>query len=941
MMSTSIKLATWNLCLGLQNKKDYVNHKLNQENIDICCLQECEIPNGLEDKHLTLRDYKIELEDNQRKKRTGILIHNSINYERKRNLEEINTNLVIIDINGDIEYRVVNIYRSFAPERDATPTDNFINQLRLINNAITDSPNRTHIIMGDFNLDFNKIYINSYPFSHLFNHLLATFDPLGLQQLVNFETWHRFVNGEKRFSIIDHIYTDHPEQISNLMSTLTDIGDHMLISCEIVASKSPKKVIMKRDWRNYSKDKLIMKLKILSTLPRTNCVQETWNKFENILINIVDDIVPLVPFVDNSIKEKLSPKLKNLLNQKKRLLKKRNHITFNGHLALKAISKNIRSQIKYDKIQNVRRGIIPGNSKSLWHAVKKSKDINLTNLPDTLTLNGQKINEIDLPDAFAEFFSKKVKTIVNDCVVDDSVYNGSKKLDANSINFMTSENVSAAIKSLKAKNCEGFDRIPVRIITDGITELTPILTHLFNLIYSQKRIPDQWKVSKVIPLYKKGTPNKIENYRPIANLCSTSKVFEKLILMRLNELEIVNNISLTGKPQHGFKKGHSTASLGLLIQSLLSNALDQNQYALMASLDLSAAFDVVNIGLLIKRLDIVGIPADVVSLIGTWLSERIFYVSVDGDNSYFIAMNTGILQGSILGPILYAIFVAPLFDLEKLSNYADDNFIIRWNSSIEELIIDMQRSLEAITKWLRESGLMVNEAKTEMCLFHRSSVKIINITVNNFIIRSTPQINVLGVTFDSKLQWTEQVANSIKKANKSLLAIKLISKFFNQTEIKTLLTSNFYSVLYYNSEIWHLPKLAPYLKTLLMSASANALKLCTPSYTQDMSFTTLHEINKRATPDQFCIYKQSLLLHTVYNFQTPKIEWLTLNFNQAFNQREGTFIAFDISNYKVGKTNSLANRLTCLNRKIPLDWLNHDKIKYKILCKQNLLPYVG
>jgi hypothetical protein len=82
----------------------------------------------------------------------------------------------------------------------------------------------------------------------------------------------------------------------------------MLISCEIVASKSPKKVIMKRDWRNYSKDKLIMKLKKLSTLPITDCVQETWNKFENLLINIVDDIVPLVPFVDNSIKEKLSPK---------------------------------------------------------------------------------------------------------------------------------------------------------------------------------------------------------------------------------------------------------------------------------------------------------------------------------------------------------------------------------------------------------------------------------------------------------------------------------------------------------------------------------------------------------------------------------------------------------------------------------------------------------
>ena len=121
MMSTSIKLATWNLCLGLQNKKDYVSHKLNQENIDICCLQECEIPIDLEDKQLTLRDYKIELEDNQRKKRTGILIHNRINYERKRNLEDINTNLVIIDINGAIEYRLVNVYIDHLPRNVMPP----------------------------------------------------------------------------------------------------------------------------------------------------------------------------------------------------------------------------------------------------------------------------------------------------------------------------------------------------------------------------------------------------------------------------------------------------------------------------------------------------------------------------------------------------------------------------------------------------------------------------------------------------------------------------------------------------------------------------------------------------------------------------------------------------------------------------------------------------
>ena len=245
----SIKIASWNLCLGLQNKKDYVDYKLNEESIDICGLQECEIPSSLDDSNLTLKNYKVELEDNQRKKRTGFLIHNNINYERKRNLEEQNTNLVIIDLNGEINYRVINIYRSFAPERDATPTENFLNQLRIIKNAFTDSPSRTHIILGDFNLDFNKIHVNSYPFSHLFDQLLATFDPLGLHQLINFETWSRFVNGVKRFSIIDHIYTNHPELFSNITSTLTDVGDHRLISCNIMARKIADRTILKRDWR--------------------------------------------------------------------------------------------------------------------------------------------------------------------------------------------------------------------------------------------------------------------------------------------------------------------------------------------------------------------------------------------------------------------------------------------------------------------------------------------------------------------------------------------------------------------------------------------------------------------------------------------------------------------------------------------------------------------
>ena len=123
--------------------------------------------------------------------------------------------------------------------------------------------------------------------------------------------------------------------------------------------------------------------------------------------------------------------------------------------------------------------------------------------------------------------------------------------------------------------------------------------------------------------------------------------------------------------------------------------------------DFSAAFDIVNTELLCKRLDIIGIPADVVSLIRIWLTKRFPYVSVNGDNLHLIAKSTGTIQGSILGPILYVILVSPIFELEKLSNYANVNYIVRWKSSIKVFVSDMKtipRSNHKMAKRLRSQS---------------------------------------------------------------------------------------------------------------------------------------------------------------------------------------------------------------------------------------------
>ena len=104
------------------------------------------------------------------------------------------------------------------------------------------------------------------------------------------------------------------------------------------------------------------------------------------------------------------------------------------------------------------------------------------------------------------------------------------------------------------KRCEGYDIIPVCVFTDALDLLVEPFSQLFQKIYLTGLIPEQWKVSKIIPIFKKGDKSKIENYRPIANLCSASKVFEKLILKQIHYLESTNKLDLTGKQQHGLKK---------------------------------------------------------------------------------------------------------------------------------------------------------------------------------------------------------------------------------------------------------------------------------------------------------------------------------------------------------------------------------------------------
>ena len=203
------------------------------------------------------------------------------------------------------------------------------------------------------------------------------------------------------------------------------------------------------------------------------------------------------------------------------------------------------------------------------------------------------------------------------------------------------------------------------------------------------------------------------------------------------------------------------------------------------------------------------------------------------------------------------------------------------------------------------------------------------------LILSKKVINIL-VTFDSKLQWSNHIATVSSKALKALNAIRIIKRFFTKRELLQLITSNVYSILYYNSEIWHLPTLKSELKHKLVSISARAIKTCMYYPDNMISFKNIHKMNNRAMPEAIMHYKHAIQLFKIYNSNEFTFNWLLLNFNQIFNSRQTTFKAFKSNNAKVG-LNLLANRLTILNGKIPFSWLNELITLFKLKCKKLFL----
>ena len=258
------------------------------------------------------------------------------------------------------------------------------------------------------------------------------------------------------------------------------------------------------------------------------------------------------------------------------------------------------------------------------------------------------------------------------------------------------------------------------------------------------------------------------------------------------------------------------------------------------------------------------------------------------------------------------------------------------NQNLENAIRNIIVKTETVMKWMSSSGLKINETKTEICIFHRTNSITTNIIIDNTRLTSSNTMNILGITFDCNLKWNQQYTKAIKEANSNLYAIKRIAKFFNKEERLMLITSLFYSKLYYGSEVWHLPERTTAQNKMLKFASANALRIATNEITIYHTHTEVHRMTNRALPDQMIQYKHALMMYRLFRKCTPDNEFMHLNFQANLNQRLQCHNFLKIQNYSVGN-NILLNRMCSLNNTIDKSLMNGNYLTYKLKCKEIFL----
>jgi hypothetical protein len=345
------------------------------------------------------------------------------------------------------------------------------------------------------------------------------------------------------------------------------------------------------------------------------------------------------------------------------------------------------------------------------------------------------------------------------------------------------------INSLKPKTSCGYDHISPKLIKNSAKFLSEPLTYISNTSFQTGIFPSNMKIAKVVPIFKSNDNTQFNNYRPISILPAFSKILEKLVHKRL--YHYLNTNKLLSMSQYGFQRHMSTEQAILEFQDRIVDNLASKKWCSGIFLDLSKAFDTLDHAILLSKMHHLGVRGIALQWFKSYLSNRSQFVELENIKSSHKAITCGVPQGSILGPLLFLVYINDIVDHITNCNailFADDTTIIFNDINFDNLILKMNETLTSIYKWLCLNKLSLNVDKTNYVLFRRPQRKLPyqpEVLIDSKKITHVKETKFLGVYIDENMSWKKH-CNVV--ASKCLKVVSILTRLKHSLPMNILLT---------------------------------------------------------------------------------------------------------------------------------------------------------
>ena len=579
-------------------------------------------------------------------------------------------------------------------------------------------------------------------------------------------------------TLIDNIFSNSLNSSYVSGNITTSISDHLpqflLIPNINIKDLLPKHHnLFKRDSTNFKKEDFILDLLDIdwNTTLQTNKNDPdfSFNQFYEKINCIIDNHLPLKKVSKKELKQQFKPWITTGIRKS---IKVRDKL-FNKYIN----SKNHNKELIHNEYKRYRNLIVSltrlsekkhyqsyfkdnyNNIRKTWDGIKSI--INISNMksmsPNSLNVNNKiNTNPVDIANCFNDYFSNigsKLAEKIFPSKYDHLHYLKCSNPVSIFIKPTSTIEILNLISTLNNNKSSGPFSIPTDIFKMTGNIMASPLTEIINLSFSTGIYPNNLKIAKIIPVFKnKGSNLQCNNYRPISLLSNINKIFEKLMYTRLyNFLDIHNCIY---NLQFGFREKHSTNHALFSITEKIREALDNNNFACGIFIDLQKAFDTVDHNILLQKLNHYGIRGVANNWFNSYLSNRTHFVSINGFQSKTKNISIGVPQGSVLGPLLFLIYINDLnvaINYAIVHHFADDTNLLITGKSLKTIKKHTNIDLKLLCNWLRANKISLNSSKTEAILFRHPNKSIdynLKLKIDGKRIFLTNSVKYLGIHLD-------------------------------------------------------------------------------------------------------------------------------------------------------------------------------------------------